>query len=64
MEHVGPQEFFVIVSTMRADAMTDAEVLTRTAASRAQAEVLRDDLMQEIGAAIQAPGDRVFTVTV
>ena len=60
IEQVAPNEFFVVVSTMRANDPGKPDVITRTATSRAEAENVRDDLISEVSAAVQARGDRVM----
>ncbi len=59
VEHIGPSEFFVVASAVRAHDFASADVLTRNAASRDAATAARDELMVEIGAAVRARGDRV-----
>jgi hypothetical protein len=62
IEHIGPNEFFVIGSAVPESGGEGATVLTSTAPSLDQANTEKARLMMEVGKTVQARGDRVVDV--
>jgi hypothetical protein len=65
VEHVGPHQFFVIVSAVpNAPALENSrtEVERAMAASRHEADQIRNDIMRRMGGTITARGDCVVDV--
>lgn len=64
-EHVGPQQFFVVVSAVPDPPVAPSpgvEVDRIMVASRSEANQARDDMMRRMGGLVRARGDRVVDV--